>query len=113
MHVLYEKHQDWDYTCLVRSDEKAKLVKQAYPAISVVVGDLDSSDLLEEQAAKADIVLRESQSFLNRATLLTRDKTLLMLLIMKALPRPSPPACSRATRKNIRATGYTLAAQAF
>lgn len=59
MHALYEAHPDWDYTCLVRTEDKAKKVKEAYPSANVVLGDLDASDILEAQAAQADIVLRQ------------------------------------------------------
>lgn len=47
-------------TCLVRSEAKGKLITDKYPHIKTVVGDLDSSDLLAEQAKAADIVYRRS-----------------------------------------------------
>lgn len=56
--VLYATYPDWEYTCLIRSKEKAAIVKQAYPAVRIVLGDLDASDVLEAEAAQADIVLR-------------------------------------------------------
>jgi N-acetyl-gamma-glutamylphosphate reductase len=59
LHLLHEKHPDWDYTCLVRTEDKAKTVKEAYPNVKIVLGDLEASSILEEQAAKADIVLRK------------------------------------------------------
>jgi hypothetical protein len=58
LHVLTNAHPDWEYTCLVRTDEKAKKVKEAYPSVKIVLGDLDASDVLEREAAEADIVLR-------------------------------------------------------
>jgi len=33
-------------------------VKDAFPNIRLVIGDLDSSDLIEKEAAKADVVIR-------------------------------------------------------
>lgn len=62
LHLLHDKHPDWDYTCLVRSVDKAKLVRDAYPNVRVVLGDLDASELLQKEAARADIVLRMRSS---------------------------------------------------
>jgi hypothetical protein len=39
-------------------EEKAKPVKEAFPKIKTVLGGLDDSELLEREAAKADIVIR-------------------------------------------------------
>lgn len=57
-HALYNAHPEYEYTALVRTQDKADLVKKAFPKIRTVLGNLDDSDLLEEEAAKADIVLR-------------------------------------------------------
>jgi hypothetical protein len=43
---------------LVRNSDKGALVAADYPKIRLVYGDLDSADVLEEEASKADIVLR-------------------------------------------------------
>lgn len=43
----------------MRTEDKAKLVKEAYPSVKIVLGDLDDSETLEREAAEADIVLRE------------------------------------------------------
>jgi len=56
--AINEAHPDYHWTVLIRTEEKAKLVKEKYPRVNVVIGDLDSSDLIKEQASKADIVLR-------------------------------------------------------
>ena len=58
LHALYSEHPDYEYACLVRSKEKAEAVKQAFPNLRIVLGGLDDSEILEEEAAKADIVLR-------------------------------------------------------
>jgi len=42
------------------SEEKGKPVKDAFPKVRLVIGDLDSSDLIEAEAAKADVVIRRS-----------------------------------------------------
>lgn len=52
---------------LIRTEEKAKLVKEKYPHVNVVIGDLDRSDLIKEQASKADIVLRRFRYLVTEA----------------------------------------------
>jgi hypothetical protein len=41
-----------------KSEEKAKPVKDAFPKIKIALGGLDDSELLEKEAAKADVVIR-------------------------------------------------------
>ena len=43
--------------CLVRDASKAKKLSWTYPGIEIVQGSLDDSDLVEQEARKADIVL--------------------------------------------------------
>ncbi|KAF4551113.1 NAD dependent epimerase/dehydratase-like protein 5 [Elsinoe fawcettii] len=61
-HVIYKEHPDYDYTFLVRTEDKAAIVRKAYPSAKVVLGDLDDSALLKEQASKADIVLHAADA---------------------------------------------------
>ncbi|KAF3929383.1 hypothetical protein ABW19_dt0204893 [Dactylella cylindrospora] len=49
-------------TALVRSEQKGKTLRNAYPSLSVVLGDLDSSEVLAEEAAKSDIVITSADS---------------------------------------------------
>jgi len=58
--AIYNSHPDYEYACLVRTKEKGDKVKEAFPNVRIVLGGLDDSDLLEEESAKADIVLRKS-----------------------------------------------------
>lgn len=58
MFALLKKHPEYSYTALVRTEEKGNLVKRAFPNVRTVQGDNDSSDLLREESAKADIVIR-------------------------------------------------------
>lgn len=57
-HLLHQKHPEYEYTVLVRSPENAAVVKKYYPLTQIVLGDLDDFELLKNQAAKADVVLR-------------------------------------------------------
>jgi hypothetical protein len=43
----------------VRTQDKADQVKKAYPNVHIVLGDLDNSKVLEEEAAKANVVIRK------------------------------------------------------
>jgi N-acetyl-gamma-glutamylphosphate reductase len=58
LYALNEKHPDYEYSALVRTQEKADIVKKAFPNVRIVLGGNDDSELLKEEAAKADIVLR-------------------------------------------------------
>ncbi|GME38239.1 NAD-dependent epimerase/dehydratase [Neofusicoccum parvum] len=62
LYALHKKHPDWSYTALVRTKEKGAQVTQAYPDVTLVYGDLDSYDLIKEQAAKADIVVHTADA---------------------------------------------------
>lgn len=46
----------------MRDESKAKLVKERYPNanVRIVCGTLDDAQLLEEEAAKTDILIRTS-----------------------------------------------------
>jgi uncharacterized protein YbjT (DUF2867 family) len=57
--ALYNKHPDYEYSALVRTEEKAKPVKEAFPNVRIVLGNLDDAKVLEEEAAKADVVIRK------------------------------------------------------
>jgi len=59
LHVLQTAYPEHNYVVLLRDKEKAEQVSNAYPKVRVVFGDLDSAALLEEEARKADIVVRE------------------------------------------------------
>lgn len=56
--------KQYEVAALVRDSEKGAQVASQYPSIRLVYGDLDSAELLEEEARKADIVLRELPIFL-------------------------------------------------
>lgn len=62
VHALYEAHPEYEYVLLVRTQGKVDTVKQAFPNAAFVIGSLDDSALLKDQAAKADIVLRKSHA---------------------------------------------------
>ncbi|OJJ59626.1 hypothetical protein ASPSYDRAFT_78006 [Aspergillus sydowii CBS 593.65] len=61
-HLLHQKHPEYEYTVLVRSQENIDVVKKHYPSVQIVLGDLDNFELLKSQAAKADIVLHAADA---------------------------------------------------
>ncbi|CCG84066.1 protein of unknown function [Taphrina deformans PYCC 5710] len=60
-HNISSKHPEYKFSALIR-DKKVDLVRKACPDVEIVVGDLDDSDILIEQAAKADIVIHTADA---------------------------------------------------
>ncbi|PYH99012.1 hypothetical protein BO71DRAFT_415916 [Aspergillus ellipticus CBS 707.79] len=54
---VHHAHPDWQYSVLVRNKDKAAHLTSKYPKARVVIGDLDSADIIEEEVKNADIVL--------------------------------------------------------
>ncbi|KAJ5954527.1 hypothetical protein N7501_008806 [Penicillium viridicatum] len=57
---LLESHPSWDVTAIVRNEEQASAIHDAYPGIplSTVIGTLDTPGVLISEAAKASITLQ-------------------------------------------------------
>ncbi|KAL9610841.1 MAG: hypothetical protein Q9167_004481 [Letrouitia subvulpina] len=55
--LMQEHASDYEVSCLVRNSDKGALVASRWANIRLVYGDLDSYDVLEEEAKRADIVL--------------------------------------------------------
>ena len=60
LYALEKAHPDYEYTIIVRDSDKGALVASKYPKTRLVYGTLDDSALLEQESARADIVLRKS-----------------------------------------------------
>ncbi|KAI9039444.1 NAD-dependent epimerase/dehydratase family protein [Aspergillus affinis] len=56
LYTITNAHPDWQLSALVRNKDKAEQVKTQYPNIRIIYGDLDSSDIIEEEVKNADIV---------------------------------------------------------
>ncbi|KAJ5933805.1 hypothetical protein N7454_006134 [Penicillium verhagenii] len=56
LYAISNAHPDWELSALVRNKDKAAVLSSRYPKIRIVHGDLDSSDIIEEEVKKADIV---------------------------------------------------------
>ena len=59
LYAIANAHPEYEITCSVRSSEKGAPVAAQYPKIRLVYGDLDSTELLEQEAKNSDIVLRQ------------------------------------------------------
>ena len=59
--VLYRLHQSSlaksQLACLVRDLSRARQLSITYPGVEIIQGSLDDSELLEQEARKADVVL--------------------------------------------------------
>lgn len=58
MYALNKKFPDFEYAALVRNSDSGAKVAAEYPKIRLVYGTLEDSNVIEEESAKADIVLR-------------------------------------------------------
>ncbi|KAL3478910.1 nucleoside-diphosphate-sugar epimerase [Aspergillus californicus] len=61
-HTLQQQHPSFEFSALIRSEEKAKYVREIYPAVRVVLGGLDDAAVIEREAAWADIVIHTADS---------------------------------------------------
>jgi uncharacterized protein YbjT (DUF2867 family) len=61
--TISDKHPEYQLVALVRTSEQADAVQKQFPHIAIVQGDLDSSEILVEEASKADVVIRKSANF--------------------------------------------------
>ncbi|ETS84177.1 hypothetical protein PFICI_02202 [Pestalotiopsis fici W106-1] len=57
LNEIIQNSPDQPITLLLRDEHKAKLIRDKFKKVNVVIGDLDDDDLLEREASKASIVL--------------------------------------------------------
>ena len=57
VHEIANAHPEYEFTCLVRNSDKAASVAKDYASFKFKYGDLDSTEVIEAEAKKADIVL--------------------------------------------------------
>lgn len=60
LYQLHQRYPDFEYALLIRSEDKATKVRTVYPNARIVIGGNDDSEVLEREAAWADIVVRMS-----------------------------------------------------
>lgn len=57
---LFPRYPDFHYRVLARTEEKDKQIKLQYPSVEIIHGDLSDVALLQQESAKADIIIRET-----------------------------------------------------
>ncbi|KAF6818061.1 nad dependent epimerase dehydratase family protein [Colletotrichum plurivorum] len=60
--LLVESHPKYSIRALVRDEAKGKLITDAFKNVEVVIGDLDSADVLAGEVSKADVVVHLAAS---------------------------------------------------
>lgn len=75
LYALNKKHPEYEYAALVRTQEKADIVKKAYPNVRIVLGGNDDSEILKKEAANADVVLRKLPPAIRRCQRVHTDPT--------------------------------------
>ncbi|KAL4876685.1 NAD dependent epimerase/dehydratase family protein [Aspergillus karnatakaensis] len=56
LHSLLEVHPSVKIAALVRDAAKGSIIKKAYPSVDIIDGDLDNTDVIEQQSQNADVV---------------------------------------------------------
>lgn len=59
---IAKAHPDWEFTLLVRDEERGRPIKDKYPDTKFVYGGLDDNDVVQKVAAEADIVVHTADS---------------------------------------------------
>lgn len=62
MHELSQKHPEYEIAALIRTQDKVDAVKKVHPKVRPVLGGNDDFDLIKDEAAKADVVIRTTHS---------------------------------------------------
>ncbi|KAF2025323.1 NAD(P)-binding protein [Setomelanomma holmii] len=62
LYALYSKHPEYEYAALIRTGQKTKPITEAFPKIRIVIGGLDDSQVLEAEAARADVVIHTADA---------------------------------------------------
>ncbi|KAH6893486.1 hypothetical protein B0T10DRAFT_482379 [Thelonectria olida] len=60
--TLHKAHPDWEFSLLVRSEDKGKQIQSKYSNVKLVIGSLDDSKVIEDAASNADIVVHTADS---------------------------------------------------
>ena len=60
LYELMQKHSsEYEVSCLVRDSDKGAQIASRWANIRLVYGDLDNANVLEQEAKRADVVLRK------------------------------------------------------
>ncbi|KAL3456960.1 hypothetical protein BJX64DRAFT_293560, partial [Aspergillus heterothallicus] len=62
LHALQKASPSYLVSALVRDEAKGATISKAYPKVRIVLGDLDSASLVEEEATNTDIVIHAAST---------------------------------------------------
>ncbi|KAL2838520.1 NAD(P)-binding protein [Aspergillus pseudoustus] len=62
LHALRKANPSYLVSALVRDEAKGATISKAYPEVRIVLGDLDSASLVEEEATNTDIVIHAAST---------------------------------------------------
>ncbi|KAI6764363.1 hypothetical protein HG530_008152 [Fusarium avenaceum] len=62
LYALNKAQPSWNYTILVRSEDKGKAVQKQYPDVKLAIGSLDDYEVIKKAASEADIVIHTAES---------------------------------------------------
>lgn len=71
---IVKAHPEWEITCSVRNSDKGAKVAAEFPRVKLVYGDLDATEMIEEECSKADIVYSEFVPLLDSESPLIRAR---------------------------------------
>ncbi|KAK1145262.1 hypothetical protein N8T08_004415 [Aspergillus melleus] len=76
LYALTEAFRSSKIMALARNENRAALISKKFPTVTPVIGDLDSTTQITNEAAEADVVLHlASSNHLNSATAITQGLT--------------------------------------
>lgn len=58
VNLIIKEHPTWNVTVLVRSNKQARIIRQRWSTIDIVVGNLEDHALISKHSGSADVVLR-------------------------------------------------------
>ncbi|KAE8373960.1 hypothetical protein BDV26DRAFT_54216 [Aspergillus bertholletiae] len=61
-YLIQQNHPDLEFSALIRTEDKARQVREKYPKVRVVLGDLDDAAKVTQEAAWADIVIHTADA---------------------------------------------------
>ncbi|KAL4876735.1 NAD(P)-binding protein [Aspergillus karnatakaensis] len=62
LYALRSAHPEYAVSVLVRDEAKAAVISKTYSDVRVVLGDLDSTSLIEEEASQSDVIIHAASS---------------------------------------------------
>ncbi|CAJ2512916.1 Uu.00g010350.m01.CDS01 [Anthostomella pinea] len=62
LHTMIARHPEYHITGLVRNQEKKQLVASKFPTVHLVLGDLDSHEVIVEQSKQSDVVIQAADA---------------------------------------------------